>query len=142
MNNYWPCNVPPAQSGAQRFAYRFGFADSFDAATSARSGRTARLDAQVTELVALDRYVPNSKPEYREGKLGLEPSSDLVDVSAFDDGLSGTTVSMVNLSGQPVTASVDLPAGYVTTGNPTASQRSVTVTLRPFGVERRAVTRT
>ena len=73
--------MPPWQAGPTLFRYRFEGATAFDPAASTRFGRTARLAAQASEILPLDRFAPTGSTSYREGALGLIGSDVGVDGS-------------------------------------------------------------
>lgn len=132
MNNYWPCNTPAWQEGPVTFSYRFAPAPRFDPAESTRFGRTARLGAQVVEILPLDRYRADSQPEYRTGELAL----------ASDDGLdlhltqtAGDQVSrlrVVNINPEPIETTVTVPPHLHLPGTP-ANSGAVHVAVDGFG---------
>lgn len=99
MNNFWPCNTPPAQGGDVRFRYHFGIGDAFDPAASARFGRVARVGAQLAEIMPLERYRPEETSEYRAGlvlDLGVHDSTDVqLRQNADDDRMELEVVNLV-----------------------------------------------
>lgn len=80
MNNFWPCNTPPAQQGEVSFRYRFGLYTAFDPARSTRFGRVARVGAQLAEITPLERFRAGAAPAYLEGQLldlGADGNTDV-----------------------------------------------------------------
>ncbi|OFE15991.1 hypothetical protein BA895_21035 [Humibacillus sp. DSM 29435] len=142
MNNFWPCNVPPWQPGPTRFRYRFEVAAEFDPAASTRFGRTARLGAQASEILPLDRFAPTGSTAYREGNLGLvRPDVDVdVQVRQGDDP-TRLTLHLTNLRDHDVTFRAGLPDGLRSQSPDGAVGNEVAVQLVAFGVAHVRVSR-
>lgn len=135
MNNFWPCNVPPWQPGPARFRYRFEAATEFDPAESTRFGRTSRLTAQASEILALDRFAPTGSPTYREGNLGLVRPDDDVDVQVRQgDDATQLTLHLTNLRDHDLTFRAELPDGLQSRSADGAVSKEVVVPLAAFGV--------
>ena len=142
MNNFWPCNVPPWQPGRARFRYRFEAAAEFDPAASTRFGRTARVPAQASEILPLDRFTQTfaqtGMPAYREGRLGLTLSSDDVDVHVRQGhDADRLTVHLTNLRDHEVTFTAQLPVGLRSSGDNRSDEtgpKQVVVPIAAFGV--------
>ncbi|WP_399880313.1 hypothetical protein ACGH7X_00810 [Streptomyces sp. BBFR51] len=69
MNNFWPCNTPPTQSGRVRFRYVFAAIDRHVPETASRFGAQARLGALAHEVTPLDRFTETRQPRFAEGAL-------------------------------------------------------------------------
>lgn len=142
MNNFWPCNVPPAQSGRQRFSYRFAVSDGFDPAKSGRQGRIARQDAHAVEILPLDQFAPSLQPTSRRASLGLVADSDAVDLQLLSEGDGQPIAQVLNLSDKPITVNVSIPKGYrIVDADAAASGSTYAADLPAFGVERVRLTR-
>lgn len=140
-NNYWPCNTPVSQSGPQRFSYRFSVGGRFDSSASSRSGRRARLDALISEILPLDRFRPDEEPTYSSGTLGHLGGDDRIDVHlASTTAHDGATARIVNLTDRDIDVDVRLPGSLQAAAAP-ASSDPLRVSLRPFGVQDVALTR-
>lgn len=135
MNNFWPCNTPPWQSGQVSFRYRFALAEEFDSAASSRFGRIARVDAQLAEILPLDRYGPPDAAHYREGTLGLILSEAAVDLQLRQHhDSSRLTLHATNLSEDDADVSLAFPPGVRIEGNLGDQLSTGSLTITPFGV--------
>lgn len=134
MNNFWPCNTPPWQEGPVSFAYRFGLADDFDAAVSSRFGRTARVGAQVAEILPLDRYGHGDASAYREWNFGLDIKEADVDIQ-LRQGADPTrsTLRTVNLADRDVHLEITLPPGL--RSEDSAQRPGASMALAAFGTQ-------
>lgn len=118
MNNFWPCNTPPAQQGPVRFQYRFVPVESFEPAAATRFGRTARVGAQVSEVTPLDRFDPTRTARYLEGQLltlGVDQHTDAGLRQTTEDRME---LRLTNLSPAARIVTVTLPAGFVRPSHP------------------------
>lgn len=123
-NNYWPCNIPPATAGEHRFSFRLDITETpFDESTATRLGQIARLGAQTTDVLELDRFAPNQKLESREGTFLILGADLSTDVRVRETTHGDVILDVINLSAEPHTATLTLPAGWVTT-NETDDDRS------------------
>lgn len=141
MNNYWPCNTPPVQSGEVGFSYRIGMDEAFDPARSSRFGRTARVDAQLSEILPLDRYRPDSPVAYRAGILGALGDDPTLDVNVIEMTENEAVLCVTNLGEEPHSALLALPGEYRSADGSSGSGGTIRVELAGFGVERVALAR-
>ena len=112
MNNYWPCNTPPAQHGRLRLRYRFSPAGEFDPAAASRFGRIARLDAQLAEILPLDRFSPSTAPSFAEDRLIDVGADENTDVTLRQLDETTMQLQLVNLAADARTTQVRLPVGF------------------------------
>ncbi|XAS77054.1 hypothetical protein V3G39_03175 [Dermatophilaceae bacterium Sec6.4] len=130
MNNFWPCNTPAWQPGPVTFRYRFEAAAQYEPAASTRFGRTARVDAQVAEILPLDRFGPAAASAYREGNLEVMTIPEEVDVQVRQGhDPSALTVQLSNLSGKPVSVQPPDPRPADSAGAPAPG-----ILVPPFGI--------
>ncbi|MEO6997633.1 MAG: hypothetical protein ABI112_06070, partial [Terracoccus sp.] len=144
MNNFWPCNVPPWQPGPTRFRYRFEAATAFDPAASTRFGRTARLTAQASEILPLDRFAPTGSTAYADGNLGLirpDVNGDVdIQVRQGEDA-ARLMVHLTNLRDREVTFRAELPPGLQLESIDGAVGNELVVTIAAFGTAHVGVSR-
>lgn len=77
-----------------------------------RFGRTARLDAQVAEILPLDRFGGATPSDYREGPLGLTTAHQDADIQVRQGAdMTAFEVVMTNLTPYNVTFRAQLPSG-------------------------------
>lgn len=117
MNNFWPCNTPPAQPGGARFRYVFAPVDRHSPQSASRFGAEARLGALAQETSLLDRFPAGRTPRFTEGRLptlGSPPDCRLTLHSPREDHL---TVRLANLRADDNEVTLHIPDGY----RPTAS---------------------
>lgn len=135
MNNFWPCNTPPSQAGSVTFCYRFGLADEFDPAAASRFGRTARVRAQLAEILPLDRFGRGEPVVYREGSLALSNGEADVDLQLRQGSdPNRLTVHAVNLADRTVGLALALPATLRTEDG--AQSPVAELEIPPFGAAR------
>ncbi len=133
MNNFWPCNTPPAQEGTLSFRYRFGIADSFSPAAASRFARTARVGAAIAEILPLDRYVAGGTARYMEGSvldLGADEDTDVALRQGTDP--DDFALRIVNLVPEARTITLRVPDGLCSTSDEDDAG-SVTVGLQGWG---------
>ncbi len=112
MNNFWPCNTPPAQGGEAHFSYRFELTSAFDAPAAARFGRMARVGLQLNEITALDRYEPDTAPTYLEGQLLHFDADSNTDVQLRQgDDEAVMHLQVTNLIDQDRIVRLQIPSG-------------------------------
>ncbi len=112
MNNFWPCNTPPAQGGEAHFSYRFELTSAFDAPAAARFGRMARVGLQLNEITALDRYEPDTAPTYLEGQLLNFDADSNTDVQLRQgDDEAVMHLQVTNLIDQDRIVRLQIPSG-------------------------------
>ena len=137
MNNFWPCNTPPWQAGPVTFRYRFALAEEFDPAASSRFGRIARVDAQVAEILPLDRYGSPGAARYREGSLGLSLPETAVDLQLRQhEDATRLTVHAANLSEHDVDLNVPIPPGARIERGPGGQPNTAPLSTAAFGTSR------
>ena len=142
MNNFWPCNTPPAQHGPLRLRYRFGPAEAFHPASATRFGRVARLDAQLAEILPLDRFRPADRPRFLAGQLIDLGTDENTDVSLRQLDEKTIEVQVVNLAADARDSEIRLPSGFRPVGpDAPAGPDTMTFALAPYGVVRRLLVR-
>ncbi|MET4780425.1 hypothetical protein [Glaciihabitans sp. UYNi722] len=139
MNNYWPCNTPPVQSGEAGFSYRVGITEGFDAAQSSRFGRIARVDAQLSEILPLDRYRPDTPVVYRAGVLAALGGDSALDVKVVETKEKEAVLCVTNLGEEPLSTLLTLPGDYRIAEGSSHAGGTVRVELAGFGVQRVAL---
>lgn len=112
MNNFWPCNTPPAQPGRVRLRYVFAAVDRHEPAAASRFGAQARLGALAQEVTPLDRFTGTRRPRLAGG--ALLDMGDVPDCRVFlsgeDDGL---TVRIASLrAGENRDVALRVPDGF------------------------------
>ncbi|RFU87299.1 hypothetical protein DY218_08075 [Streptomyces triticagri] len=113
MNNFWPCNTPPAQPGPVRFRYVFAPLARHIPEAASRFGAEARLGALAQETTLLDRFPEGRSPRFAEGTLldGLGSLPDCrVGLSAAGEGRF--TLRLANLRADENAVVLRLPYGY------------------------------
>ncbi|WP_369211264.1 hypothetical protein [Streptomyces flavofungini] len=112
MNNFWPCNTPPAQPGRLRFRYAFAPAAQHSSEAASRFGAEARLGALAQETSLLDRFPEGRPPHYAEGtllNLGTGPDCRM---SLSCDDEDRLTLRLANLKAEAQEVSLRLPDGH------------------------------
>ncbi|MFC8570172.1 hypothetical protein ACFUIW_30905 [Streptomyces sp. NPDC057245] len=112
MNNFWPCNTPPAQPGRVRFRYVFAAVGRHEPAAASRFGAQARLGALAQEVTPLDRFTGTRRPGFARG--ALLDLGDVPDCRVFLSGdEDGLTVRIANLrAGENRDVALRVPDGF------------------------------
>ncbi|MDJ1134671.1 hypothetical protein [Streptomyces iconiensis] len=129
MNNFWPCNTPPAQPGPVRFRYVFAPVPRHTPEAASRFGAESRLGALAHEVTLLDHFPEGRAPRFAEGSLLNLGSLSDCRVTLYSSGEGRLTLSLVNLRADDNDIALRLPDGYrpLATGAP---QPDNTGTLR------------
>lgn len=136
-NNYWPCNTPPAQQGPLRLRYRFSPAGDFEPSSATRFGRVARTDAQLAEILPLDRFRPTDRPRFLHGQLIDLGTDEQTEVMLRQVDEQTIELQVVNLAADPRDIEVRLPDGFHLTGpDGSAVIGSTTFPLPRYGIAR------
>ncbi len=138
MNNFWPCNTPPAQEGTVRLRYRITVTNQVDDLGAHRLGRRARVGAQIAEILPLDRFLPDTVPTYAEGRL-LGDVPEGVDIQLVQRDDNEFTLLLQELTGADRTVELSLPRGLHTSEG---AANQVGVALRSHGIAMLALDRT
>lgn len=108
LNNYWPTNTPPAQSGPLTLRYAFAPQPAFDPVAAGRFGREVRAAAVATEISWLDKFDTGPRPLGPAGRLlDLDVPATVHATVASPRGGDGLLLRLQNLAGGPTT--VHLP---------------------------------
>ncbi|MEV0849816.1 hypothetical protein AB0J21_28740 [Streptomyces sp. NPDC049954] len=137
MNNFWPCNTPPAQSGPVRLRYVFAPVAGHDPEAASRFGAEARLGALAQETGPLDRFPAGREPRFAEGRLldlGELPGCRV----ALSAGARGRLlVRLANLRAEDHEVVLRLPDGWWPVGGadaPAGKEGALRVRLPRFGL--------
>lgn len=112
MNNYWPTNTPPSQSGSLQLRYAFAPQDRFDPAGAARLGRELRWPAVAEDVDWSDKFDTEVRP--------LPPTGSLVDLRLPDTvhatvaesrDRTATVLRLAELAGEEHELRVPHPSG-------------------------------
>lgn len=112
MNNFWPCNTPPAQPGPVSLRYVFAPVARHVPEAASRFGAEARLGALAQETSLLDRFPEGRAPRFAEGTLldlGSLPDCRVHLSSAGQDGLM---LRLANLRAEDNEIVLRLPDGH------------------------------
>ncbi|WP_327002743.1 hypothetical protein OHA72_47875 [Dactylosporangium sp. NBC_01737] len=113
LNNYWPTNTPPEQSGTLTLRYAFTPLPAFDPVAAGRFGREVRAPAVATEITWLDKFDLGARPL-------AAPAGALLDLDLPDSvhasvaqprSASGLLIRLQDLAGQARTVHFKHPAG-------------------------------
>jgi len=113
LNNYWPTNTPPEQSGTLTLRYAFTPLPAFDPVAAGRFGREVRAAPVATEIGWLDKFDRDPRPLPAGGGTLLDldlPPTVHATVAQPRSG-AGLLLRLQDLSGVDNTVHVRHPAG-------------------------------
>ncbi|WP_019547892.1 hypothetical protein [Streptomyces sulphureus] len=112
MNNFWPCNTPPAQPGPVHFRYVFAPVAQHLPEAASRFGAEARLGALAQETSLLDRFPEGRAPHFTEGTLPGPGSPADCRVGLSSAGEGRLMLRLANLRAEENGVVLQLPYGY------------------------------
>lgn len=114
MNNYWPTNFAPSQSGRISLRYAFSATARWDPARAARLGREVRVAPAVAHVTCLDKFCAGASVQASStGRLlELNLPANVVASAAQHRSGEGLVVRLQETAGGPATVRVPV-AGNV-----------------------------
>ena len=113
LNNYWPTNTPPEQSGPLTLRYAFTPLAGFDPVAAGRFGREVRAAPVATEIGWLDKFDtgPRPLPAGAGTLLDLDLPETVHATVARPRSGAGLLLRLQNLAGAAGTVHIRHPAG-------------------------------
>lgn len=134
--------TPPAQQGRLRLGYRFSPAGDFEPASATRFGRVARTDAQLAEILPLDRFRPADRPRFLAGQLIDLGADEHTEVTLRQVDEQTIELQVVNLAAQARDTEIRLPDGFHLAGpDGSVVSGSTTFSLPRYGIARYVLVR-